>query len=281
MNESIGFCDDPLWDANLTWYTNRPDFTTCFHQTILLYIPTGFLVLFSPLEVYFRIYRGSNKPVPWTLLNIAKLILNGILVILPVIDLGYAINEDARTVHVVAAIVKIVTYVCALCLAVASQRRGVVTSGLLVIFWFLAAIGGAITFASVLSTPYLSGDHFMLPFLSYTLQFPLILVLFFLNCWADAPSKYKKLEGKMLTEMMTPKMASYAEFDLCSTSEDVPNLTPEKHASFFSRAIFAWFDPFAWKGWRRTLEYTDLWDLKKSERYKKELVPGENRYSAT
>ncbi|TRY61972.1 hypothetical protein TCAL_10708 [Tigriopus californicus] len=242
MNESVSFCDDPLWDVNLTWYTTQPDFTTCFHQTILLYIPTIFLALFSPLELYFRIWKGSNKPVPWTLLNIAKSIFTGVLIVLPVVDLGYAISEDARTVHVVAAIVKIVTYAWALILAVACQRRGVVTSGVLVIFWFVATVCGAITFASVLSTPYLRGDDFMLPFLSYTLQFPLILVLFFLNCWADAPSKYKKLE------------------------EDVPNLTPEKHASFFSRAIFAWFDPFAWKGWRRTLEYGDLWDLKKSER---------------
>ena len=26
------FCPDPLWDANLTWYTESPDFTACFHQ---------------------------------------------------------------------------------------------------------------------------------------------------------------------------------------------------------------------------------------------------------
>ena len=26
------FCPDPLWDANLTWNTDSPDFTACFHQ---------------------------------------------------------------------------------------------------------------------------------------------------------------------------------------------------------------------------------------------------------
>jgi hypothetical protein len=23
-----GFCDDPFWDNNRTWYTDNPDFTT-------------------------------------------------------------------------------------------------------------------------------------------------------------------------------------------------------------------------------------------------------------
>jgi hypothetical protein len=32
-NES--FCPDPLWDNNLTWYTDDPDFTVCFQVSIL------------------------------------------------------------------------------------------------------------------------------------------------------------------------------------------------------------------------------------------------------
>ncbi len=30
-----GFCPDPLWDADLTWNTDDPDFTICFHQTVI------------------------------------------------------------------------------------------------------------------------------------------------------------------------------------------------------------------------------------------------------
>ena len=33
------FCLDPLWDSNLTWFTNDPDFTLCFHSTALVYLP--------------------------------------------------------------------------------------------------------------------------------------------------------------------------------------------------------------------------------------------------
>lgn len=30
------FCPDPLWDADLTWHTDDPDFTVCFQQTVEL-----------------------------------------------------------------------------------------------------------------------------------------------------------------------------------------------------------------------------------------------------
>ncbi len=41
----------------------------------------------------------------------------------------------------------------------------------------------------------------------------------------------------------------------------MPNLTPEKYSSFLSLVVFAWFDPLAWKGWRRLLAYEELWGL--------------------
>eukprot|EP00095_Tigriopus_kingsejongensis_P010546 maker-scaffold349_size200065-snap-gene-1.33 protein:Tk10546 transcript:maker-scaffold349_size200065-snap-gene-1.33-mRNA-1 annotation:"multidrug resistance-associated protein 1 isoform x1" len=238
-----GFCDDPFWDANLTWYTSQPDFTTCFHQTVLVYIPTVFLILCSPVEIYFQVFRSREKSIPWTILNISKLATNSLLVLLTLVDLVLVLTEGARNVHIVASVVKILIYTFALGLAVVYKKRGLVTSGALFVYWLLAVVCGAITFASVLSTPYLKGDTLILPFLTYAIQYPLVVVLFFLNFWADAPTKYKKLH-----------------------EEDLANLTPESQASFVSQSVFVWFDSFAWTGWRRTLTYEDLWDLKLSER---------------
>ena len=34
-NDARPFCPDPLWDADLTWNTDSPDFTVCFHQTVV------------------------------------------------------------------------------------------------------------------------------------------------------------------------------------------------------------------------------------------------------
>ena len=29
-----GFCEGKFWDLSLTWETEDPDFTPCFHQTV-------------------------------------------------------------------------------------------------------------------------------------------------------------------------------------------------------------------------------------------------------
>ena len=30
-----GFCEGKFWDLSLTWETDDPDFTACFHQTVI------------------------------------------------------------------------------------------------------------------------------------------------------------------------------------------------------------------------------------------------------
>ena len=44
LNTMTTFCVTPLWDIDLTWNTNDPDFTPCFHKTVFVYIPS---VVFS------------------------------------------------------------------------------------------------------------------------------------------------------------------------------------------------------------------------------------------
>lgn len=39
-------------------------------------------------------------------------------------------------------------------------------------------------------------------------------------------------------------------------------------SSFFSQLLFHWFTPLAWKGFRKPLEYPDLWDLNPLDRSK-------------
>ena len=92
MTETRAFCDDALWDLNITWYTDTPDFTTCFHQTILTYVPAAFLLLLSPISIYSS-KQSRDKKVPWTIVTLLKVAINLLLIILPIIDLGYAIDN--------------------------------------------------------------------------------------------------------------------------------------------------------------------------------------------
>ena len=91
--QSEGFCDDPLWDINITWNTDNPDFTTCFHQTVLLYIPSAILILFYPFSLWST-YKSPDRLVPWTIMNRLKFALNMALIIIPMIDLGYAVGNE-------------------------------------------------------------------------------------------------------------------------------------------------------------------------------------------
>ena len=80
-------------------------------------------------------------------------------------------------------------------------------------------------------------NTYEIPFVTLTLQLPIVGAILFLNCFSDAKPKYIDLE------------------------EQVENLTPERFASFPSKMFFTWFDGLIWKGWKKTLAIEDLWAL--------------------
>ena len=60
-----------LQDLNQTWNTETPDFPECFHQTVLVWVPCGFMWLFAPFEIY-QIITNKDENIPWSLVNISK-----------------------------------------------------------------------------------------------------------------------------------------------------------------------------------------------------------------
>ena len=58
---SGGFCPDPLWDSDFTLYTDQLDFTSCFHETVLFYVPCGILWLLAPLQIFFARQSKDGK----------------------------------------------------------------------------------------------------------------------------------------------------------------------------------------------------------------------------
>ena len=68
------FCGGKLWDLSATWNTDDPDFTKCFENTVLAWIPAGFLILTTPFEV--TTWQDSKCPrIPFTVLNVTKILL--------------------------------------------------------------------------------------------------------------------------------------------------------------------------------------------------------------
>ena len=64
QKSNMEVCATPLWDTSLTWLTNNPDFTPCFHQTILVMVPAVFILLLSPLQFYLQC-SSQTRSIPW------------------------------------------------------------------------------------------------------------------------------------------------------------------------------------------------------------------------
>ena len=96
-SSSLPFCLTPLWDIDLTWNTDNPDFTRyfrplfiqrlqlenisrkgvstkdfpprCFHQTVLTYIPTATLLFSLPFQIYLSNSSRFFTFIEWGQLN--------------------------------------------------------------------------------------------------------------------------------------------------------------------------------------------------------------------
>ncbi|XP_034237463.1 multidrug resistance-associated protein 1-like [Thrips palmi] len=240
MGDFDHFCGSPFWNITRTWGADNPDFTPCFERTVLAWTPCVFFWLFSPLEVYY-ILSSTNGVVRWNWLNVSKLLLTLAAMAVSLVDLGHAsANVDkAFSVDFVTPIIRVLSYAWAAFLLYWNRCRGLRTSGLLTIFWFLSALFTIAEFRTELTAEKYEraeADRGRLQFYTTMVLFPVMLLTFLLNCFVDqepTSSPFAKLE------------------DRC----------PEFDSSFMGKLFFTWYDKMAWRGFRTTLEQKDMWDL--------------------
>ncbi|XP_058124357.1 multidrug resistance-associated protein 1 isoform X3 [Anopheles coustani] len=248
------FCGSKFWDLNLTWYTDDPDLTPCFQQTVLVWTPCAFLWVFSILELYY-LRKSLNKDVPWSFVNMSKLSLTGLLVVLTVVDLVKALTTDEShgsnyPVYYYTPAIKIATFIFASALVYLNKLYGMRTSGLLFLFWLLLAICSIprvrteIRQHDARENPNAWEEY---QFISFMIFFAITCLLFLLNFFVDKAPRVSKYE---------------------ITKKDCPELA----ASFPSRIFFGWFDRLAWVGFRKPLEVEDLWNMR-PEDSSKEVSP--------
>ncbi|XP_050076524.1 multidrug resistance-associated protein 1 isoform X3 [Anopheles maculipalpis] len=245
------FCGSRFWDLNLTWYTDDPDLTPCFQQTVLVWAPCAFLWLFSFLELFY-LRKSANKDVPWSVVNVSKLLIVGSLIVLTIVDLVKAISTDgiSAPVYYYTPVIKLATFVFAGLLVYLNKHYGMRTSGLLFLFWFLltiCSIPRTRTEIRAHEARVLEDSWAEYQFASFLIFFSLTCLMFLLNFFIDKPPRQSKYE---------------------ITNKDCPELA----ASFPSRIFFAWFDRLAWVGFRKPLEVEDLWKMK-PEDSSKEVSP--------
>uniref|UniRef100_G3T738 Multidrug resistance-associated protein 1 n=1 Tax=Loxodonta africana TaxID=9785 RepID=G3T738_LOXAF len=244
-----GFCSadgsDPLWDWNVTWYTSNPDFTKCFQNTVLVWVPC--IYLWGCFPFYFlHLSRHDRGYIQMTHLNKAKTALGFLLWIVCWADLFYSFWERSRgmllaPVFLVSPTLLGITMLLATFLIQLERRKGVQSSGIMLTFWLVALVCAAAILRSKIMTA-LKEDARIDVFrdVTFYIYFFLVLVQLVLSCFSD-------------------------RLPLFSETINDPNPCPESGASFLSRISFWWITGMMVQGFRQPLKSTDLWSLNKED----------------
>ena len=220
------------------------------------------LWIFSPVEA-IRLARSKTPPLPWTFLNISRLLLTLFCAFLNLVELGFVVKEYLYTnSDFFAALFKVASYVSisfyyrlkSLILIFLSayfqllmalfliyhRKRGYVTSG---IVWMFVFLSFGLSVPILYNTFAYQNSFLQHELVIYWIYSPSLLILLILISIADKPSGYSK-----------------AKTDDVITEEKKP--CPQDRSSFPSRFTFWWFTGLAYQGWKQDLKFSDLWALR-------------------
>ncbi|XP_069851649.1 ATP-binding cassette sub-family C member 2 [Dipodomys merriami] len=225
------FCNSTFWNSS---YLNTPeaDLPLCFEQTVLVWIPLGFLWLLAPWQL-FHVYRSRTKTSSITKFYLAKQVLVGSLIILAAIELAFVLTEDSGQATIPPVkYTNPILYLCTwiLVLLVQHSRLWCIqkNSWYLSLFWILSILCGTFQFQTMLRALIQDSKSNMvyscLYFVSYGFQ---ILIL-------------------ILSARSEPSDSSH---------------NPSSTASFLSSITFSWYDSMVLKGYKQPLTLEDIWDV--------------------
>ncbi|KFW66898.1 Canalicular multispecific organic anion transporter 2, partial [Pygoscelis adeliae] len=232
-------------DSNLSIHTDNPDLTPCFQNTILAWIPS--IYLWSALPFYL-LYLKHNKRgyIVLSMLSRFKTLFGVLLWCVSWADLFYSFHEllQNRTpppVYFVTPLIVGITVLLATLLIQYERLRGVQSSGVLVLFWFLSVLCAVGPFRSKIMTTTAQGHvNERFRFTTFYIYFALIIVELILSCFKEKPPFFSPVNTD-------------------------PNPCPELTSGFLSRLTFWWFTSMAILGYKRPLEDKDLWSLNEDD----------------
>ncbi|XP_068100866.1 multidrug resistance-associated protein 1-like [Hyperolius riggenbachi] len=234
-----------FWNANQTWHTDNPDFSWCFHKTILYWIPCFYLFICTPFYILY-LRNHARGYIRMSLLCKAKTCLGALLALICYTNLFYTVwnmthNRPEAPVLLISPLVVGASMLLATCLIQYERMRGVQSSTLLLLFWVLALLCAVfqirtkITFA--LSQ---TEDIDKMRYTLFMLYFLLVLLQCILSFFNDRPPFF-------------------------SSGKNGLNTSPLIDASFISQTTFSWFTEIMFRGYKQPLKAEDIWSLRKSD----------------
>ncbi|XP_062035577.1 multidrug resistance-associated protein 1 [Lepus europaeus] len=236
---------DPFWDWNVTWYTSNPDFTKCFQNTVLVWVPCFYLWACFPFY-FLHLSRHDRGYIQMTHLNKAKTALGFLLWITCWGDLFYSFWERSRgtllaPVLLISPTLLGITMLLATFLIQLERRKGVQSSGILLTFWLIALLCALAILRSKIMTALKEDAHVdLFRDVTFYIYCCLVLAQLILSCFSDRSP-------------------------LFSETINDPNPCPESGASFLSRITFWWITGLMVRGYRQPLTGSDLWSLNKED----------------
>uniref|UniRef100_A0A8C8VR12 Multidrug resistance-associated protein 1 n=1 Tax=Pelusios castaneus TaxID=367368 RepID=A0A8C8VR12_9SAUR len=235
----------------------NPDFTKCFQNTVLFWVPCIYLWVCFPIY-FLYLHQHDRGYIQMSHLNKAKTALGLLLWIICWADLFYSFWERSQNIFqppifFISPTVLGITMLLATFLIQYERMKGVQSSGVMLIFWFTALLCATIIFRSkILHALNLVIDVFR--YVTFYSYFILVLIQLILSCFPERPPLFSE------------------------TVNDL-NPCPESSASFLSKITFWWITGLMIQGYRRPLEAKDLWSLNKDD-MSEEIVPGLTTYWA-
>uniref|UniRef100_A0A8C9W2Y9 Multidrug resistance-associated protein 1 n=1 Tax=Scleropages formosus TaxID=113540 RepID=A0A8C9W2Y9_SCLFO len=225
-------------DWNLTWHTLNPDFTRCFQNTVLIWVPCVYLWLCMPFY-YWYLKNHDRGYICVTHLNRAKTVIAFLLWIICWSDVFYSFWERSQgavkaPVEYISPLLLGITMVLAGLLTQYERLKGAQSSGIMLIFWLVALLCATVSFRSKILQADATVDRFR--FTTFYMYWVLVLVELGLNCFSDQPPFFSK------------------------------NPCPEAGASFLSNITFWWITGMMLYGFKTPLEEKDLWSLREVDK---------------
>ncbi|XP_034564588.1 canalicular multispecific organic anion transporter 2 isoform X1 [Notolabrus celidotus] len=242
----------PFWVANQTLHTDRPDLPECFQLSVLSWLPCIYLWAVSPIYIFY-LKRNNRGYIMMSIMNRFKTVFGLLLWIVCWTDLFYTFHElrqghSQPPIYFITPLVLGMTMLLATFLIQFERLRGVQSSGVLFIFWFLSVLCAIVPFRSkILQASSLNEVTDKLRFTTFYFYFALVVCELILCCFNEKPPLF----SNVVTD---------------------PNPCPETTAGFLSTVTFWWFTSLAMKGYKMPLEAKDLWSLNKRDS-SKVMVP--------
>uniref|UniRef100_A0A7N6BVD7 ATP-binding cassette, sub-family C (CFTR/MRP), member 3 n=1 Tax=Anabas testudineus TaxID=64144 RepID=A0A7N6BVD7_ANATE len=240
--------------ANETLHTDRPDLPECFQLSVLSWLPCIYLWAVCPIYLFY-LKRNNRGYIMMSIKNRFKTVFGLLLWIVCWIDLFYTFHElrhghSQPPIYFVTPLVLGMTMLLATFLIQFERLRGVQSSGVLFIFWFLSVLCAIVPFRSKILQSLRKVDCQQvnkLRFTTFYFYFTLVVCELILCCFNEKPPLF----SNVVTD---------------------PNPCPETTAGFLSRMTFWWFTSMAIKGYKMPLEAKDLWSLNQRDS-SKAMVP--------